>query len=290
MAYPEKWRETCDPFALAYHEFRPTEVLGYPHAGNDVFRMRGEWEGREVTAYVKVARQESANLANEVNILSQLDAPIFPRVLDCDREGFRFSVTEERPGERLSMIVGDNEDGAALSYMEEYGGALARLHAQTLKAGPRAERRFHHRPTRETLEELKLTFLDEFFADSPKNGETVFCHGDFHYANVLWKEHHISAILDFELAGYGNRDFDIAVGAVSASRSEVPADGGRGGALSGRVPEGGQLRRKCGEVLYGAVLCALPGRYPGRGISGIRAELARENKTLELTLKGEKRY
>ena len=115
MAYPEKWRETCDPFALAYHEFRPTEVLGYPHAGNDVFRMRGEWEGREVTAYVKVARQESANLANEVNILSQLDAPIFPRVLDCGREGFRFSVTEERPGERLSMIVGDNEDGAALS-------------------------------------------------------------------------------------------------------------------------------------------------------------------------------
>ena len=171
MAYPEKWRETCDPFALAYHEFRPTEVLGYPHAGNDVFRMRGEWEGREVTAYVKVARQESANLANEVNILSQLDAPIFPRVLDCGREGFRFSVTEERPGERLSMIVGDNEDGAALSYMEEYGEALARLHAQTLKAGPRAERRFHHRPTRETLEELKLTFLDEFFADSPKMGK-----------------------------------------------------------------------------------------------------------------------
>lgn len=210
MAYPEKWRETCDPFALAYHEFRPTEVLGYPHAGNDVFRMRGEWEGREVTAYVKVARQESANLANEVNILSQLDAPIFPRVLDCGREGFRFSVTEERPGERLSMIVGDNEDGAALSCMEEYGEALARLHAQTLKAGPRAERRFHHRPTRETLEERKLTFLDEFFADSPKNGETAFCHGDFHYANVLWKEHHISAILDFELAGYGNRDFDIA--------------------------------------------------------------------------------
>ena len=43
-----------------------------------------------------------------------------------------------------------------------------------------------------------------------RHGETVFCHGDFHYANVLWKDQHISAILDFELAGYGNRDFDIA--------------------------------------------------------------------------------
>lgn len=37
-----------------------------------------------------------------------------------------------------------------------------------------------------------------------------FCHGDFHYANILWAEHQISGILDFELSGYGNREFDIA--------------------------------------------------------------------------------
>lgn len=37
-----------------------------------------------------------------------------------------------------------------------------------------------------------------------------FCHGDFHYANILWAEHQISGILDFELAGYGNKEFDIA--------------------------------------------------------------------------------
>ena len=61
MAYPEKWRETCDPFALAYHEFRPTEVLGYPHAGNDVFRMRGEWEGRaDVFRALRVLRSVAA--------------------------------------------------------------------------------------------------------------------------------------------------------------------------------------------------------------------------------------
>ena len=37
-----------------------------------------------------------------------------------------------------------------------------------------------------------------------------FCHGDFHYANILWKDGHMSAILDFELSGWGNREFDIA--------------------------------------------------------------------------------
>ena len=210
MAYPGKWRETCDPFALAYHAFRPTEVLGYPHAGNDVFHMRGQYEGRDVTAFVKVARQKDANLENEVRILLQLKAPTFPRVLDYDREGFQFSVTEEMLGERLSVIVGENRNGEALSYMEEYGEMLARLHALPVKANRQADRRFHHRPTREALEALGLAYLDEYFANPPRNGETVFCHGDFHYANVLWRAHHISAVLDFELAGYGDHDFDLA--------------------------------------------------------------------------------
>lgn len=210
MPYPEKWRETCDPFALAYHEFKPIEILGYPHAGNDVFRMRGQCEGRGVTAYVKTARRKDANIENEVRILLQLNAPYFPKVIDYDCESFRFSVTEEMPGERLSAIVGENQNGEALSYMEVYGEALARLHALTVKAERQVDRRFRHRPTRETLEALELTFLDDFFANPPKNGEIVFCHGDFHYANVLWTEHRISAILDFELAGYGDRDFDIA--------------------------------------------------------------------------------
>ena len=60
------------------------------------------------------------------------------------------------------------------------------------------------------LKKLNLQFLSDYFDRKPLHGETVFCHGDFHYANVLWKDQHISAILDFELAGYGNRDFDIA--------------------------------------------------------------------------------
>lgn len=206
MVYPEKWRETCDPFKLAYREFRPSEILGYPHAGNDVFRMRGEWKGREVTAYVKAARQKDSNIENEVHILSQINASIIPKVIDYDCRDFRFSVTEEMPGERLSAIV-NNE---ALSYMEEYGETLARLHALTVRAAPQADRRFRHRPTRKALEALDLTFLEEYFEKPPRNGKNVFCHGDFHYANVLWRNHHISAILDFELAGYGDRDFDIA--------------------------------------------------------------------------------
>ena len=54
--YPEKWRETCDPFSLPYKQFRPTKILGYPHAGNDVFHAEGVLCGEKVTAFVKAVR------------------------------------------------------------------------------------------------------------------------------------------------------------------------------------------------------------------------------------------
>lgn len=46
MPHPERWRDTCDPFALPYRTFQPMEILGYPHAGNDVFHAHGLLPGR----------------------------------------------------------------------------------------------------------------------------------------------------------------------------------------------------------------------------------------------------
>ncbi len=209
--HPDKWRETCDVFALPYHSFRPTEILGYPHAGNDVFHVRGLCQGRQVTAYVKAPRRNGgAGIRNEALVLSRLALPLAPEVLDAGTGDAPFLVTAEKPGRRLSVIVGDNAGGAALSYMEEYGGTLARLHMLRPEVPPVADRRFFHPPTAEHLEALGLVHLASWFAHPPDGGTTVFCHGDFHYANLLWEDHHISGILDFELAGYGDRDFDIA--------------------------------------------------------------------------------
>lgn len=210
MKHPQKWRETCDPFALRYHAFQPTEILGYPHAGNDVFHARGLYQEKETTAYIKVARQRGAAIENEVAILQQLEGPLFPRVIDHDFSTPPFSVTAEMPGQRLSIIVGENSDMASLSYMEEYGETLGKIHHMKLAASPVTDRKFFHVPSKELLEKLELAFLTEYFVNAPTKGTTVFCHGDFHYANILWEDHHITSILDFELSGYGNRDFDIA--------------------------------------------------------------------------------
>ena len=130
--------------------------------------------------------------------------------IDCGFAGTPFSVTLELPGERLSTIVGENETLESLSFMEEYGATLARLHQLSVRAEMVKDRRFFHAPPDKLLKILGLEECKGYFANPPKGAVQCFCHGDFHYANILWNNHHISGILDFELAGYGNRDFDIA--------------------------------------------------------------------------------
>lgn len=210
MKYTEKWRETSDPFILQYRNFKPMEILGYPHAGNDVFYMKGIYQDREVNAFVKVARQAGASIQNEVAVLSQIDLPVAPTIIDYGFEEVPFSVTLELPGDRLSVIAGENENLESMSYLSEYGETLAKIHQMTIPAERMADRKFFHAPSCEILENSGLAVLEDFFKDIPTRTTQCFCHGDFHYANVLWKDRHISGILDFELAGYGNRDFDIA--------------------------------------------------------------------------------
>lgn len=156
VKHPDKWRETIDPFSLAYKSFHPIEILGYPHAGNDVFHARGIYKGKEVRAYIKAARQKGTAIENEVAILSQLHSPIYPTVLDCGFAGTPFSVTLELPGERLSTIVGENETLESLSFMEEYGATLATLHQLRISAEPVKDRRFFHVPSDEFLKTLSF--------------------------------------------------------------------------------------------------------------------------------------
>ena len=210
MKHPDKWRNTIDPFTLPYKTFTPLEILGYPHAGNDVFYVRGIHNGAQINAYIKAARQRGADVGNEISILSQLRSPVTPPVVDYCLEGTPFIVTQELPGERLSTIVGENSDFASLSYLEEYGAALANIHQMDVQAERVKDRKFFHAPPDALLEALKLDDLKGLFPSTESDAHTCFCHGDFHYANILWAGHHISGVLDFELAGYGNKEFDIA--------------------------------------------------------------------------------
>lgn len=210
MTHPVKWRETCDSFGLPYTQFQPLEILGYPHAGNDVFHMQGLWHGKETRAYVKVARTYPEGIRNEVRLLKQLRNPLVPEILDWGDGVTPFVVTGELPGQRLSVLLGENRQRDAWRYLEDYGRMLSTIHNWRPEAGAVPDRRFLHSPSEDTLEKLGLGQMRDFFREPPQAGPTVFCHGDFHYANVLWTDRRITGILDFELSGYGDREFDIA--------------------------------------------------------------------------------
>jgi len=211
MKHPEKWRDTIDPYELPYNRFKLSEVIGYPHAGNDVFQVMGIYRQQEVEAFIKVARQRGADIRREIEAIATLGWNILPEIIDHDENMALFVVTLAKEGERLSTILGYNEEMASMDYLYEYGQTLAMLHKTKGKFPDVKDRTYFHIPPRERFEKQGLQFVYEYLvANQPKEINKCFCHGDFHYANILWKNKHISAILDFELSGMGNREFDIA--------------------------------------------------------------------------------
>ena len=186
-------------------------MLGYPHAGNDVFYTAGEYEGRPCSAFLKVERQAGADLANEAAVLRALPYPCKPRLLEAVPGPPACLVTEACEGERLSAITERSGRSEALDYMEPYGAALARLHSLAVPWAAVKRRRFFDLPPADRLEAGGLTEYARFLSRCPPEGESrCFIHGDFHYANVLWREGRISAVLDYELSGQGVREFDLA--------------------------------------------------------------------------------
>ena len=211
VRHPEKWRDTIDPFSLPFKNFYLLEIIGYPHAGNDVFQVKGIYKKEEIEAYIKVARQSGADIENEINTIDAIKCELAPTIIDYDDEKKYFCVSIAKKGERLSNIVGDNSNRDSLDYLYEYGTTLAKLHAQQGNFPDVKSRKFFHIPDKQYFSELDIEFVyDYLISNQPQRINRCFCHGDFHYANILWVEKHLSAILDFELSGWGNKEFDIA--------------------------------------------------------------------------------
>ena len=150
--FPAKWRDTVDPFSLPYKNFKLTNVLGYPHAGNDVFYANGIYNEKEVKVFIKVNRQRGANVKNEILTLKRLNLANTPQIIDYDEEmTFRVSLALE--GERLSTILGENKNLESMQYMEKYGEMLATIHCTKGDFAPVCDRRFFHIPNGEVLKQ-----------------------------------------------------------------------------------------------------------------------------------------
>ena len=211
MNFPNKWREAIDPFKLKFNNFELLEVLGYPHAGNDVFYARGLYKENEVFVFIKVNRQNGADVKNEVETLNKINLDNTPIVIDYDDE-MTYRVSIALPGERLSVISKQISNNELLNYLKTYGETLAKIHLINGEFNHVKDRKFFHIPSKEYFEKqnIDIEVYNYLVSSKPKEINYCFVHGDFHYANVLWENKKISGLLDFELSGYGNKEFDIA--------------------------------------------------------------------------------
>lgn len=211
MMFPNKWRETIDPFTLNFKNFILKEILGYPHAGNDVFYTKGIYNNKEIYAFIKVNRQTGADVKNEIEVLNKIHIDNIPQIIDYDLE-MTYRVSIALKGEKLSTILGNNSNLESLEYLEKYGRKLGEIHLITGDFGNVKDRRFFHIPSMTYFEEnnLDINIYNYLNNKKPELINYCFCHGDFHYANILWENKNISGILDFELSGIGIKEFDIA--------------------------------------------------------------------------------
>ena len=73
------------------------------------------------------------------------------------------------------------------------------------------DRKKFHIPDDKVFDKFGIEYVFDYLVNNrPNEINKCFCHGDFHYANILWDNDHISAILDFELSGIGSKEFDTA--------------------------------------------------------------------------------
>lgn len=209
MKQPGKWRETMDPFSLNFNNFKLKQVLGYPHAGNDVFYVSGIGkEGEELKAFLKVERQKNADIEREVSIIKELDFSILPTIIDYSFDAPKYVLTKEAEGERLSYILGNNENMESLKYMETYGELMAKIHNIQIESIPVKPREFTL--PHEFYVENELEYIEQYLRETKIEDTKCFIHGDCHYANILWKDYKVSCLLDYELSGYGSREYDLA--------------------------------------------------------------------------------
>lgn len=209
MKQPEKWKETIDPFSIRFNKFKLLEVLGYPHARNDVFYCKGEYDNKEVFCFIKYISKKDSNIKREIDMLNKLNFKFLPKIIDFDSEG-KYIVTKEIDGERLSYILQTTNE-KSINFMYEYGKTLAQIHSTKVECENVCYRKFFDIPPVEEFEKYNINFAYKYLQDNkPQQINECFCHGDFHYANVLWKNRKLVAVLDWELSGKGNREFDIA--------------------------------------------------------------------------------
>ncbi len=213
----EKWRESIvDVWKLPLKEVILEKVISYPPAGNDVWQCLGKYHGKELSFFVKSERGKFANFQGEIKVLNKISniLPV-PKVLESGSYGdYTYIVLTKRAGEKLSDFINDISFDDRLKYLYNYGKMLGQIHKIKIKGDKAFIRQINDVPcidNYENIDKWALSIIDFLKKSRPQNiSYDTFIHGDFHYGNVLFENFKVTGVLDWEYAGLGFKEQDIA--------------------------------------------------------------------------------
>ena len=210
----KKYRElTIDLFSIQYRNIKLKKIISYPPAGNDVVEAIVDIKNKEENVYIKFERSKMANFETEYKHLKLLsDINIFPKVIEFGSvNDKKYIILEKIEGNRLSDIFKqDKKDKEA--YLKEYGKTLSQIHNIKNRGFDKAfQRPINEVPKNnknsDEFSEKIIKYLEE---NKIEKDNKTFIHGDFHYANVLFKNKKVNGIIDLEYSGFGFKEQDIA--------------------------------------------------------------------------------
>lgn len=184
---------------------------------NDVFFCQARFQGRAVDAYVKIARHPGDCLANERAVLEALGASAVPvaRVLWYASEPRAVLVLEALRGNVLWDYIdprrGHYDQHKVPAYLQSYGECLATIHelplAWAAQKRPRLGDLIGEQDTGDRRFEEPVSWLR---GHAPPVRDEVFVHGDLNTASVLYENVRLTGVIDWEFAGRGWREYDLA--------------------------------------------------------------------------------
>jgi aminoglycoside phosphotransferase (APT) family kinase protein len=237
--------DPLEPYGIASAAYRlellkpalPFPVGGarlVPSNNNDVWRLEA--------GYLRVAwRGDRGRLAREAQLLGRLRGVVpVPEVLDCGGdERLSWSLTAAAPGTPLDRLCTWPGPAGLRDIAREAAGLLRALHSWPVPADLAGTLRCpvaDPDPLRRAGAELvllppssalglvpaaaQLPFVDHGVLDAaagrlaglgelPDHGGDLLLHGDFYLGNVLVRDGHASALIDFEFARTGPPDLEL---------------------------------------------------------------------------------
>jgi aminoglycoside phosphotransferase (APT) family kinase protein len=184
---------------------------------NAVFFCKARLRGQQMEVYVKVAKGPLHGLGNERDVLQVLSASGIrvPSVLWYQESPVAFLVLELLPGRMVWDFIdprrGFYQRSKALDYLRSYGECLARIHGLPLHWSPQKRTRLNGFIGEEAVGDRGFRKLVRWLSShAPDRREDVFVHGDLNTGSVLFLEGAVSGVVDWEFAGRGWREYDLA--------------------------------------------------------------------------------